>query len=359
MPIPPDDRQAGQSGHIADHNSIADELTALAAGAAAAMPAAQSFPLANNAYRDVFKFTVTGQTDDPLPPFGLVAGSQTYSNSTETTQGPAFWWGYNAGWLSAKDPSSAHGAIGVSSFGDAGDSWNGASGHGLEFNVAFRSQDGSKGTAAFQVVALDDNTNTVWTTLRCGTGKNVNGFNSGIALTRSDGTAYMAMGPAVNDQIYTYVPVIMNGAAALTVSNSAGAQQIVENAQAGQLCGWFFQQSAVNAWGLYESGSKYLVIQDYYSGGGFPLIIWSAAATGGISKQIWAEYPLIMQGVDLVAGSAALATSATKGFLYLPACAGVPTGTPSGHTGTVAAVYDTADNKIYVFNGAWKSVVLS
>ena len=199
----------------------------------------------------------------------------------------------------------------------------------------------------------------MWTTLRCGTGSGNNGFNSGIALTKSDGSVtYMAMGPAIADNVYFYRPVTLNGPAALTVSNSTGAQQVVENAQAGQLCGWFFQQGGTTAWGLYESGSKYFVIHDYYSGGGDPLVIWSAAASSN-AKQIWAEYPLIMHGADLVAGSATLATNAANGFFYFPTCAGAPTGTPSGHTGTVAAVYDTTDHQLWIYDGAWKAVTVS
>ena len=62
---------------------------------------------------------------------------------------------------------------------------------------------------------------------------------------------------------------------------------------------------------------------------------------------------------SLVVGIAALARNATTGFLYLPTCQGTPTGTPQTNVGTAAAVYDTSDNKLYVYNGGWKSVVLS
>lgn len=53
-------------------------------------------------------------------------------------------------------------------------------------------------------------------------------------------------------------------------------------------------------------------------------------------------------------GAAALATNATSGFLYIPTCAGTPSGTPGTQTGTVAMVYDTTNNKLYIYNGAWK-----
>jgi hypothetical protein len=56
-------------------------------------------------------------------------------------------------------------------------------------------------------------------------------------------------------------------------------------------------------------------------------------------------------------GSAALSTSATDGFLYVDTCAGTPTGVPTAKTGRVALVYDTANNKLAIYNGAWKQTV--
>ena len=58
-------------------------------------------------------------------------------------------------------------------------------------------------------------------------------------------------------------------------------------------------------------------------------------------------------------GAAALATNATDGFLYIPSCAGVPTGTPTGRTGRLALVYDSSNNNLYVYNTAWKKVALA
>lgn len=55
----------------------------------------------------------------------------------------------------------------------------------------------------------------------------------------------------------------------------------------------------------------------------------------------------------LVIGTAALTTTATDGFLYIPTCAGTPTGVPTAQTGTVAMVFDTTNNKLYVYDGSW------
>jgi hypothetical protein len=57
----------------------------------------------------------------------------------------------------------------------------------------------------------------------------------------------------------------------------------------------------------------------------------------------------------MVIGTAALATNATDGFLYVPTCAGTPTGTPTTQTGTAPIVVDTTNNKLYFYSGGqWR-----
>lgn len=57
---------------------------------------------------------------------------------------------------------------------------------------------------------------------------------------------------------------------------------------------------------------------------------------------------------NIICGNAALNTTATNGFLYLPSCAGVPTGVPTAITGKVPIVVDSTNNKAYIYSGgAW------
>lgn len=53
----------------------------------------------------------------------------------------------------------------------------------------------------------------------------------------------------------------------------------------------------------------------------------------------------------------ALATNATNGFIYIPSCAGTPTGVPTAVTGGVPLVADSTNNKIYAYvGGAWTAL---
>jgi hypothetical protein len=52
---------------------------------------------------------------------------------------------------------------------------------------------------------------------------------------------------------------------------------------------------------------------------------------------------------------AVVGTSATNGFLYVPTCAGTPTGTPTGITGMAPIIVNTTNNKLYFYSGgAWR-----
>jgi hypothetical protein len=61
---------------------------------------------------------------------------------------------------------------------------------------------------------------------------------------------------------------------------------------------------------------------------------------------------------NITASSAsAVATNATDGFLYIPTCAGIPTGTPTTVTGLAPMVVDSVNNKLYIYaGGVWRAM---
>lgn len=63
----------------------------------------------------------------------------------------------------------------------------------------------------------------------------------------------------------------------------------------------------------------------------------------------------------IIGSGGALATNATGGFIKIPTTAGTPTGTPITHSlsGYATVVYDTSANKIWVYNGGWRSVAVT
>lgn len=80
-------------------------------------------------------------------------------------------------------------------------------------------------------------------------------------------------------------------------------------------------------------------------------------ATG--SSGYGAERMRIDSNGNVIINTAAIATNATNGFLYLETCAGTPTGAPTSYTGRVPMIYDTSANKIWFYNGSWRGVVVT
>jgi hypothetical protein len=57
---------------------------------------------------------------------------------------------------------------------------------------------------------------------------------------------------------------------------------------------------------------------------------------------------------------AALSTTATTGFMYVPSCPGPPTGVPVTQTGLVPLVLDSTGGQLWAYlSGAWKAITLS
>lgn len=59
---------------------------------------------------------------------------------------------------------------------------------------------------------------------------------------------------------------------------------------------------------------------------------------------------------NIIPGTGALATNATMGFSYIETCPGTPTGVPTAATGRSAMVWDSTNDKLYVYDGGWQQV---
>jgi hypothetical protein len=79
-------------------------------------------------------------------------------------------------------------------------------------------------------------------------------------------------------------------------------------------------------------------------------LITALTIKGGTTNNTNVGYPSVVVGAG-----AALATNATDGFLYVPSCAGTPTGTPTAITGGIPIVVDSTNNKLYFYSSAaWR-----
>ena len=62
---------------------------------------------------------------------------------------------------------------------------------------------------------------------------------------------------------------------------------------------------------------------------------------------------------SVILGDGAPDNAATDGFVYIPTCAGTPSGTPTSFPGWSPMVFDAGANKLYIYNSGWKSVTVS
>ena len=59
---------------------------------------------------------------------------------------------------------------------------------------------------------------------------------------------------------------------------------------------------------------------------------------------------------NVAVNSSEIATDATTGFIYVPTCAGTPTGIPTAYVGRSPIVVDSTNNKLYFYSGGeWRN----
>jgi hypothetical protein len=94
--------------------------------------------------------------------------------------------------------------------------------------------------------------------------------------------------------------------------------------------------------------ARELVQVDGVTGGRW--VFYTKSAAGTLTQRF-----IIDNAGNIVTGVAALATTATDGFLYIPSGAGAPTGVPTSKTGQVPLYVNTTANKLMFYSGgAWR-----
>lgn len=78
-------------------------------------------------------------------------------------------------------------------------------------------------------------------------------------------------------------------------------------------------------------------------------------AASGTQNTLAQALRLFGGGQSAAVGSASIATNSTDGFIYIPAAAGTPSGTPTSHAGFVPMYLDTTTSQLWLYmGGAWK-----
>lgn len=98
------------------------------------------------------------------------------------------------------------------------------------------------------------------------------------------------------------------------------------------------------------TGSFGLIVDGAVSGGSVPTAFFVRTGASAFGTE---KFRVTSLG-STVLNSAAIATNATDGFLYIPTCAGAPIGTPTANTGRVPLVFDTSTSQFWIYTGgAW------
>ena len=162
-------------------------------------------------------------------------------------------------------------------------------------------------------------------------------------------TSNMGMFIYLNNSVGTRVS--LNKSRSTTIGN----QGAVVN---GDDIGYLDYNASDNSHFLASAQIKASVDQAVTAGQGFVagriVFLTSPQNAGGLLEAM-----RIDSNQNVVHGTAALATNATNGFTYIATCAGAPTGTPTAYTGRVPMVYDTNNHKFWIYDTAWKGIVLT
>ena len=170
--------------------------------------------------------------------------------------------------------------------------------------------------------------------------------------------------------------IAMQGHGQLTIGNGEGSialfdnigQQIINYFQF--IPGGYNQGLTIQAAGGDGLAAPITLAANYNgavtaSNGNGPLATFVDPGGPGVPHTSWLVLTAGMSGTNasvkantgnlVLGGGAGLATTATAGFIQIPTCAGTPTGVPTNAAAGATAIYDTTANKLWIYNGSWRS----
>jgi hypothetical protein len=242
---------------------------------------------------------------------------------------------------------------------DLSATWNdaGVTFTGLKFNVT-----NTASNAASLLVDLQVGGVTQFNVTRAG---QIRSAGSTVILNASDKAVYLGPSQGGMRQITNGSTTMMGGAAYSTTFSANGS---INNSS--QFVGWSGEAQSYTTLtpdlSLYRDGASDTLAQRRTTNAQtFRLYrTWTDASNYQRLTSTWSTSTALIHNEgagtsadgSIAFNDAALATDTTKGFIMIPSCAGAPTGTPADiPTGQIPIVFDSTNNKLYVYDGGWIS----
>ena len=145
-----------------------------------------------------------------------------------------------------------------------------------------------------------------------------------------------------SDQIASLQVDATNGNVTIVLPSPTGkrTRRIIKTDSSANLVTISAGNYTINGSSTYVLHRTYRFVEVEPTGSGWVVVNWGGVFVNG--------------SADAFAGNGVLATTATTGFLYVPTCAGAPTGVPAGFGAYVPLVVDTTNHKLYFYDGTWR-----
>lgn len=170
----------------------------------------------------------------------------------------------------------------------------------------------------------------------------------------------------VSGVLYFYDTILNAWHSATAVATPAGSDRQVQyndNGDLGASANFTFSGTGITVGDLTAHGSFAggIAIEGKIKSGGTDVYIKAGIDSGGtLGGSVILDPAIAGAGVEgsVIARSNNTSNTRTGGFFAIPECAGAPSGTPH-YSSFVSLVYDTTNNKLWAYNGAWRSVTFT